>query len=81
MDRLLKHSESKRYVSPQTEMVSLGLFTAMADGWGVGIDGSYETEESAKKHDFDADEFDFEENGGVGEWSSDWSSEWKTDEE
>lgn len=68
----------KKYAAPQTDALLVWLGSQLTQEL---IDFSKEGEPAAKKHDFDADEFDFEENGGVGEWSSDWSSEWKSAEE
>ena len=70
------------YKQPLTQLVKLKTTEPITDTtYPVNTSKGDEVEEGwAKKHDFEPDDFNFEE-GGVGEWSSDWSSEWKSDEE
>lgn len=70
------------YKQPLTQLVKLKTTEPITDDSTVPVNTSlgHETEQWGKKHDFEPDDFNFEE-GGVGEWSSDWSSEWKSAEE
>lgn len=73
--------KKQSYIVPETEIVSLHTYGAVAiTPHGEQLTTSFEGEQAAKEFTLDEDDFNFED-GGVGEWSSDWSSEWKTVEE